>query len=222
MDFVDFAQVMMLMNACQVWSCVRPENIGGGMVRRTIIDLTMLRLRAISFERFVSAMPGWLFMLAAMAIIGAVLIVPQWLSCRELAWRAEVMKAQTQRLEDLHGRYIAFLDALNNEDLDLYEQLAFSELRLKPEGTNFVMVRNGLSYVPISSGHREGNSIERQLTVSMDVVGEEVEPLEPINTRLVRMTTKKKSRIVLLVMGLGCLVLGLWPSEHIYDNGDEA
>ena len=209
------------MSVCQCWNCVRTENIGVIASVRSIIDLSMLKLRAISIERCMSALPGWLFMLAAMAIIGATLIVPQWLSCRDLAWRAEVMKAQTNRLEDLQGRYVAFLDALNAEDLKLYEQLAFSELRLKPEGKNFVMVRDGLSYVPISNGHREGNSIERQLTVSLDVVGEEVAPLEPINTRLGRMTTKKKSRMGLLIMGLGCLVLGLWPSEQVAEENDE-
>ncbi|WP_145078097.1 hypothetical protein [Poriferisphaera corsica] len=158
-----------------------------------------------------AALPGWLFVFAAMSLLGMTLLTPQWLSCRELMWQAKVMQAQTGRLEMMQGRYEAYLQALEMGDLTVYEQLAYTELSLKPTGKDIFFVAQELYDQERLDDSQMMSAIERQLDVSLDVIGHEVAPYEPVNSRLVRMTTKPKSRYLLMGMGLICLFLGVWP-----------
>ena len=92
-----------------------------------------------------------------------------------------------------------------------------TELHMKPENKQIVLLSNNYETQDVIFGNpfdETASSIDRRLSVSMNVVGEEVEPYQPIDCRIVRMTSKQTSRLILMLMGFVCVMLGLWPRNE--------
>lgn len=85
-------------------------------------------------ERVLAPLPGWMFLISGMAIVGLALLVPTWMEWRELKWRLDLMRLQTQRIVEQHDRFKQFNEALASDDPILLERLAFYHLSLKREG----------------------------------------------------------------------------------------
>ena len=168
------------------------------------------------FESIFSSLPGWMFAISGMVLLGLTFLTPQWMNCRELAWEKEVMQAQTAKLEELKVKYEQFYEALRMGDPLVYEQLAMTELHMTGKDKQVLLLANNYEdqWVYGNPYDETANSIDRRLSVSMDVVGNEVAPYQPIDCRIIRMTSKRASRMLLLLVGFVCVVLGLWPRSE--------
>lgn len=188
-------------------------------------------------ERFLAALPGWLFLVAALALLAMVIVTPPWLAVRELAWQRELMRAQVERLERQHDRYGYFHAALRNHDPVLLERLAYTQLRLKPTDKQMLAPptlaqadggrangRGGTSLHAASlalAEPAEGSrgrpaaalpsaSVEAWLSEPLPIVGVDLPFPRSIETRLTRLTAGR-SRVGLLLAGLACLLAAVWP-----------
>ncbi len=109
------------------------------------------------------------------------------------------MQIQARSLSDQDRAYRQFYQALSRRDPILLERLAFHHLRLKPAGAQNLMA--------VSSAHNP-DTIESWLHEPLPRIGVELPALQPVQTRLVRITTGPM-RLPLLGVGVLCLVAGL-------------
>jgi len=163
-------------------------------------------------------------LLGGLTLLGMTLITPEWLSWRELVWQRDMLKLQAESLEDQREQYAAFYDALLADDPVLLERLAFTHLRYKPAGKRLMNdlwlasgpapgttgIDAGSAGMPVMPGTNE--VIESWLATPQPVVGRDIKPLRPINTRMTRLT-RGPSRYVLLAVAIICLIAGLWPEK---------
>jgi hypothetical protein len=78
--------------------------------------------------------PGWLFLIAGLALIGATVLVGAHENLDEVRWqRDRALALEDHRIERLK-RYHAYMDALEREDPDLVLALTASELNEIPAG----------------------------------------------------------------------------------------
>lgn len=161
-----------------------------------------------------AGLPGWMLMLCGLAIVGAALLIPPWLEVRQLAWQKQVMELQATQLETQAHTYERFREALASDDPVLLERLAFVHLRVKPVGVEPLAV-------PVLRGGGAGilepsASIDAWLHTPLPREGVDYRPYQPIQSRLVRLTTGL-SRLVLLGAGLCFVAAGLmatpWPDD---------
>ena len=185
-----------------------------------------MSLRPHPLETLLTALAGWLPVLGGMVLLGMTVITPEWLGWRELVWQRDMVALQAEGLETQRASYAEFHDALTADDPVLLERLAFTQLRYKPVnkrlldgvGAGFgeggvVTVGNGFGNGVVGmTGTPGAGAIEAWLAVPQPVVGQDIEPLREINTRLTRLTGGA-SRYVLLAVAMLCLVAGLWPEK---------
>ncbi len=200
-------------------------------------DNSVMRDRPNPLDTLLTALASWLPVVGGMTLLGMVLITPQWLDWRELAWQRDVLQLQADRLQSQRERYTRFYEALSADDPVLLERLAFTQLRLKPVGKRVMPdlfvggpTPNQPEISPASSGirqqtaspARESEVIEAWLATPQPIVGQDIRPLAPMNTRLTRLT-QGPARYVLLTVAILCLTAGLLPHDSEQpDSGDEA
>jgi hypothetical protein len=166
-------------------------------------------------ERGLTALPGWLFLLAGLALIAAAVLTPTWLQARELAHRHRVLEARAEALGAQRARYEQFHEALKQHDPVLLERLAYVQLRMKPADAKLLAPQQP-SAIP---GGGEGSDqarlgaamlpISAWLHVPLPKVGREIPPLQPVDTRLVRLATGH-TRHGMLAAGALCAIGGLF------------
>lgn len=175
-------------------------------------------------ERVAAALPGWVLLVCGVAVAGAAVLVPSWLEVRQLRWQQEVMEMQARQLQQQASGYERFREALAADDPVLLERLAFVHLRVKPAGVSPLVVpvsqRGGPGVGVLRRGADHGAmpeltlldpsaSIDAWLHTPMPREGVDYQAYQPIQSRLVRLTTGI-SRLVLLVAGLCFVAAGLW------------
>ncbi len=192
-----------------------------------------MSLRSHPLETLLSTLAGWLPLLGGLTLLGMTLITPEWLSWREMVWQRDMLKLQAESMQTQRERYAAFYDALESDDPALLERLAFTHLRYKPADKKLmdnlwvtsVPARGvqGSNYVAVNDPTFSGNDevIESWLASPLPVVGQDIQPLRPINTRMTRMTSGT-SRYVLLAVAIICMIAGLWPEKSEQENVEEA
>ena len=151
------------------------------------------------FERCTTGLPGWLFLIGGLALLGLTLVMPGWMSLRELEWQRDVMQTQLEHLQAQHERYAAFFAALQSDDPVLLEHLAYTQLHFKPAGKELL---------PSGESGELSASIAAWLHEPLPQVGAQIEPLAPINSSLVRLTTGY-SRFVLFGAAIACIGAGV-------------
>ncbi len=193
-----------------------------------------MSLRPHPLETLLTALAGWLPVLAGAALLGMTLVTPEWVGWRELLWQRDMLRLQAEGLEKQRAGYSAFHEALTADDPVLLERLAYTHLRYKPADKQLLDgVGDGYSGGEVVAvGHRDqrwgdgpgavnpvagadspgAEVIESWLSTPQPVVGRDIPALKPMNTRLTRLT-RGSSRYVLLLVGIICLVAGLWPEE---------
>jgi hypothetical protein len=166
-------------------------------------------------DRVAAAMPGWLLTICGLVIVGSAVLIPPWLEVRQLAWQKDVMTLQAQQLAAQSENYQRFREAIASDDPVLLERLAYVHLRVKPAGVSPL----------VTASERHGDvsildpsaSIDAWLHTPLPQEGVDYRPYQPIQSRLVRLTTGL-SRIVLLGAGLCFMAAGIaatpWPDDR--------
>lgn len=147
--------------------------------------------------------PGWLFLIAGMAVVACTVLLPAQRSLDNARWErdraAAIERHRVERLE----RYAAYLDALNRSDESVLLSLAATQLNKLPED------RIPLDMPP-----------EVSLTSASVFPTLEPDPLalppRPERARkpslLESLTIGNTSRLWLMAAGLVCIVWGLLPA----------
>lgn len=192
-----------------------------------------------SVERFFEQLPGWMFLLSGLTLLGFAIITPAWQECRELEQQRELLKLQAQRISEQSLAYAQFEKALATDDPVLLERLAFFHLRLKPAGatpligpagiepparTRPLLVNNlartnsqtsdrktAVSAEVIQKISQSLISVESWLQRPMPRAGVDFLPPQPINSRLVKWSTEPKSRTMMIGIGALLVLLGMIP-----------
>ncbi len=192
-----------------------------------------MSLRPHPLETLLSTLAGWLPLLGGLILLGMTLITPEWLSWREMVWQRDMLKLQAESMQTQRERYAAFYDALESDDPALLERLAFTHLRYKPADKKLMDGLwlasapaggvQGSNYVTVNDPTFSGNDavIESWLASPLPVVGQDIQPLRPINTRMTRITSGP-SRYALLAVAIICLIAGLWPEKSEQETIEEA
>ncbi len=80
-----------------------------------------------------AALPGWLLLIAGMAITATGVFAEDWSKNHAMFWQRDIIKTQSTQIAEQKNNYVMFNTALAKEDPILLERLAMTQLRLKPE-----------------------------------------------------------------------------------------
>jgi len=181
-----------------------------------------------SNTEFLSHVPGWMFLLSGVALIGLTVLVKPWMQCDQLRRQHDLMQVQAHNLGCQQEAYQRFYSMLQSRDPVLLQRLAYHYLNLKPVG---VAVLHGFADGPSSamprgladwdgpasrfvSGPEPSDTVESWL---YRPVPDALPSLPEAQTRLVRLTSGWQRFVVigagLLCLGAACLSCGRWTDE---------
>lgn len=162
--------------------------------------------------------PGFLAVVAGVAVLSAMVLVPAHRERERVEWRRDVMAAQADHLAALAERYDAFLHALAAGEPVLLERLAYSQLKLRPTGKSpmprgYDKRPGGAERYAVDPGFSrldDPANLHAWLSQPLPQVGRELAAHRPVRTRLDRLSTGQ-SRVGLIIAG-GMLIFGglLW------------
>ncbi len=215
---------------------LRPGFFIGRQVRKNcgyvwgLTDNWTMSLRPHPIETLLSALAGWLPLLGGLTLLAITLLTPEWLGWRELVWQRDMLRLQAESLETQRDRYAMFHEALQADDPVLLERLAYTQLRYKPAGkalmgdfrlTGGSVEAGGVQTGTVGTGSFGSTEVvEAWLAQPQPVVGKDIQPLRPINTRMTRLTRGPSRYVLLLVAGI-CLMAGFWPESDEDDRDDD-
>jgi len=147
--------------------------------------------------------PGWLFLLAGLALLAATVLIP---AADDLAatkfQRERALAIEKHRLERL-ARYEEYLAALDNKDPSLVLSLAASQLNEIPEDRAPIPGQRG------ALGAMADASVFPSLEPPALKLPERVQD----DSILERWTNGERSRLWLIVAGAACVLVGLLPAS---------
>lgn len=85
-------------------------------------------------EPLVRIEPGWLFLVAGLALLVCTVLIPPADDLARLRHQKDRLAAQDQAVTNVLGAYVAFMDAIDQQDPDLIRRLAVTHRNLVPEG----------------------------------------------------------------------------------------
>ena len=182
-----------------------------------------MSVRPHPIETLLKTLAGWLPLLGGLTLLAMTLLTPEWLAWRELVWQRDMLRLQAQSLEKQRDSYAMFNDALQADDPVLLERLAYTQLRYKPTGkaliNDFMLTAGPVDGIPDVSRQaialpgvdtESSDVIDAWLAQPQPVVGKDIQPLRPINTRMTRLTRSPYRYVMLLIAGI-CLIAAFWP-----------
>jgi hypothetical protein len=184
---------------------------------------TMARESTPAAIRVLAKAPGWVFVLAGLALIAAPVLVPPWLASQRVAYQHHVLEQRAEALTRQRERYDQFLSALEAADPLLLKRLAYEQLRMKPahpenppaEAPGGESVPGGGEQASRDSGGTQRLAadspmvpVDAWLDRPLPRVGAGIEPYTPPRSRLVRLATGY-TRWGMLGAGLLTLAAGL-------------
>lgn len=142
---------------------------------------------------------GWLFLLAGIALIASVVMIPASRDLRLALWRRDrVLMTEMHRLHRI-TRHETYLEALDKDDEMLAYQLAMTQLGLaRPEAEI------------IGLGGREP-AANASVFVSLEPPPIELPGFTEIDSRLSRLSTNEQTRLWVLAGGAVLVLIGLLP-----------
>ena len=149
--------------------------------------------------------PGWLYLAAGIALIGATVLIPAMDELAEVRLqRDRALVLEEHRAERLK-RYEDYLAALQREEPSLVMALAASQLNQIPSDRSLIL--------------ESPQSVPPPASASV-FTGLEPPPIalperQPIDSVLHRWTTSDRSRTWLLAVGAVCLLVGLLPRSRL-------
>lgn len=157
-------------------------------------------------QRLVAHLPGWMFFIAGLVLIGMTVLIPLQSNLALMQWRRDVMQKQARHLDRQVSSYADFHSALTGEDPILLQRLAYHQLNLKPAGTDPLVPLSGPGGAAArGTGRYRSPSIEAMLYEPLPDKGQ---PPSPPNTRLYRLAQGPK-RVAILAIGLVFVYVGL-------------
>ena len=142
-----------------------------------------------------SRLPGWLFLLTGMIIVGATVLMPTRLDLVRLKDEVSRMDHQAGRMGSRESAYRQFHLALRTDDPILLRWLAYYHLRLKPAGSNAI--------------DHPGSAIPTvESLVALPQTPAPTQRAKRSTSRLVRLTCGPQ-RYGMFAVGLLCVVAGL-------------
>lgn len=146
--------------------------------------------------------PGWLFLIAGIALVGSTVLIPAMNDLDEARWqRNKALAIERHRLERLE-RYAQYLAAVQRQEEDVVLSLMATQLNQSPAAR-----------VPLMA------ETDPSRTTASPFPGLEPPPLEdpersPLQRRpslLLRLTTSDTHRLWLIAAGVVCMLVGLLP-----------
>lgn len=143
--------------------------------------------------------PGWLFLLAGLAILAATVLIPAQDDLDEARWlrdRALAVEAHRQQRLDRYGEYLSSLD---NADQSLIQSLAASQLNQIPDDR-----------VPLPGATDTARS-SASVFPALEPDPLRLSDRAKVGSMLERWTTDDRTRIWLIGAGALCVLIGLLP-----------
>lgn len=144
--------------------------------------------------------PGWLYLLAGIALLAATVLIPAFDELAEVRWqRDRALALERHRLERLQ-RHTDYLEALDRQEPSLVLALAASQLNQIPEGRTLILE-------PPDNASASASVFAGLEPPSPPALPERVE----VDSALKRLATDNQTRPWLLAAGGVCLLVGLLP-----------
>jgi hypothetical protein len=153
--------------------------------------------------------PGWLYLLAGLALVVATILIPAVRDLDEVRHqRDRALALEHHRLERLQ-RYQDYLEALERREPALVMALATSQLNQIPRGRTLIFEADAPHWAAAAPAHTTA------LSASVFAALEPPPPTLPLprqpDSALYRWTTSERARPWLLAAGGVCLLMGLMP-----------
>ena len=164
-------------------------------------------------QRLAAHLPGWVFVISGLTLIGLTVLLPVKRNLDQMQWRRELMRVQAGRMGEQETAYGQFHAALASDDPILLQRLAYYQLHLKPAGTEPLLPPPALSSrsaTPADSGSQWQHTptIEALLHRPLPWEGAGRRPPQPPDSRLNRLTRGPK-RLVIMAIGLVFVYVGM-------------
>lgn len=149
--------------------------------------------------------PGWLFLIAGVAILAATVLIPARHELAVASWARDRALAIEKHRTDRLGRYASYLKAVERGDESVLLSLAASQLNKSP-----------IDRVPLNASADPGVT---NASVFPDLEPEPIRiPEKPVinerSSTLTRWTTSDQWRLWLLAGGILCVMIGLLPPSR--------
>ncbi len=144
--------------------------------------------------------PGWLFLMAGLALLGATVLIPAAEDLADARWKRDAALSYERHRLDRLERYQGYLDAVVRREPALVMTLAQSQLGLMPAD-------RGLLSTPNDSRVRSVSVFPALEPPPLDLP----EPRPPTNSRLARWAMSSH-RLWLIAAGAVFVLVGLLPA----------
>ncbi len=154
--------------------------------------------------------PGWLFLLAGLALLGATVLVPASSDVTAVRFQRErALAIENHRLKRL-SRYEEYLAALDTREPSLVLSLAASQLNEIPEGH---------APIPGQAGRGTmGATSDASVFPSLEPAPLRLPEMHTSESMLDRWTSSSSGRLWLIVGGAASVLIGLLPASGGWGN----
>lgn len=146
--------------------------------------------------------PGWLFMLAGLTVLAATVLIPAQIDVAKAKWLRDRALTVEKHRQDRLQRYEEYLAALENKDKSLVLSLAASQL----------------NQIPADRAALPGSTIDALRNASvfpaLEPAALSLPEWKPVDSTLVRWTTDGRKRLLLILGGSLCVLVGLLPASR--------
>lgn len=147
-------------------------------------------------DQLLTHLPGWLFLVAGVAMVSLTVIMPTRQHLVQLKGQLHQMRTHAKHMGDEESAYQRFHLALRTDDPIVLRRLAYHELHLKPVGSDSMDD-------PSSSASTVHDLLSQPQPARPDTIALERSP-----SRLVRLTCGPQ-RLGLMAVGMMCICAGL-------------
>lgn len=195
-----------------------------------VVSAPMKNGRGAVWKALLWETPGWAFLLSGIVILSAVLLVPVMVENRRLVREREKWWGVLGELRRCEERYAELIRAVEEQDPMVLGRLAFHQLNLKPTGRQMIFAQRWTEKGTIVEVVAER---PEELGKWLKVRGEgelEARPREKRGVERwlgedgwrwlerVKEVVMGTSRVVMSLVGGGCLVLGLVPWRELIER----
>lgn len=146
--------------------------------------------------------PGWLFLLAGIAILAATVLIPARQDVVKARWQRDRAIAVEQFRAKRLSNYSTYLDAVNRHDPTVVVSLAATQLNMVPADKRVMLAPSDMG-LPAADVF---GPLEPSFT--------DVLPPDPPRSLLQKWTTDDKKRLWLLALGGLAVLIGLLPASR--------
>ncbi len=152
--------------------------------------------------------PGWLFLAAGLAVLGAAVIIPAYEEAAEVRFKRERAVAVEKHRESRIARYEEFLGAVDSRVPSLVESLAATQL-------NQIPTERAALPVGVPRGNGDASVFPALEPEPLVLPEREKSP-----SRLERLVSDESTRKWVIVAGAVCVLIGLLPAAR--ESGEKA